>query len=94
MKNFKRYFERTGTTKAAEKISYIRTLVCGEALQEFDELASQNAGTDNSHLKFIQEGSLGYFPLINTLYKKKRVIRRAMRKPQDIPFKRFAARLT
>ena len=31
----------------------------GEAFLEFDELANHNAGTNNTHLKFIQEGLLG-----------------------------------
>ena len=34
------------------------------------------------------------FSLINALSKQKRAMRREMRKPQDLPFKRFEARLT
>ena len=61
MKNFKRVVDKTGTTAAAGKTNYLRILILGEALQEFDELASQNAGTNSIHLKFIQEGILSYF---------------------------------
>ena len=49
---------------------------------------------NNTYLKFIQKGLLGYFFPINALSKKKRTMRRAMCKPQDIPFKRFSAHIT
>ena len=55
MKNFKIVVDGTGTKTAAGKINYLHTLLRGEALREFDELASQNAGTNNTYLKFIQE---------------------------------------
>ena len=61
MENFKILVNETGTKTAAMKINYIRTILRGEELQEFDGLASQNAGTNNAHMKFIQEGLLGYF---------------------------------
>ena len=90
MKNFKRAIDGKGATTATWKINILR----GEVLQEFDELASQNTGSKNSHLKFIQEVLLGYYFSINALSKKKRVMCCAIRKPRDIPFKRFPARLT
>ena len=43
-------------------INYIRTLLRGEGLREFEELAIQNPGTTNTHLNLTQEGLLGYFP--------------------------------
>ena len=92
MKNFNRVVERTGTTTAAGNINYLRALLCGEELREFDKLASQNAGTNNTHLKFIQEGLLGVF-IINALSKQKRAMRCDMCKPQDTPFKCFTTRL-
>ena len=61
MKNFKTAIDRTGITSAALKISYLRNLLHGESLQEFYELAIQNTGTKNSHLKFIQEGLHWFF---------------------------------
>ena len=36
LKNFKRAVDWTGTTTAAGNINYLRTLLHGEALQEFD----------------------------------------------------------
>ena len=75
------------------RINYLRTMWRGETLQEFDELASQNNGMINAHLKHIQEGLIGYFPTINSLSGKNNVMRRAMHKPWYLPFKRFSARL-
>ena len=61
MKNFKTAVDGTGTTLVAGKINYLRTLLHGESLQEFDKLASHNTGTSNAHLKFIQEGLFVFF---------------------------------
>ena len=62
MKNVKKEDDGTDTNLAAGNINYLCTLSCGEALLEFDELEIQNTGTSNAHLKFIQEGLLGYLP--------------------------------
>ena len=62
MKNFKKEVDRTGDNLAAGNINYLRTILCGEALREFDELVIQNTGTSNAHLKFIQEGLLRISP--------------------------------
>ena len=66
----------------------------GQELVEFYELQFQYGGTTNNHHKLIQKGLLDYFFPKNSLPKKKRVMRRAMRKPRSMPFKNFAARLT
>ena len=44
------------------KINYLRPLLNGGDLREFDELSGQNNGTTNAHPKNIMEGLLGYFP--------------------------------
>ena len=62
MKNFKTALDGKGTTSAAGKINYLRTILRGEALQEVDKTATQNTRENNEHLKFIQEGLLGYYP--------------------------------
>ena len=59
MNNFKRVFYGTGNITAPEYINYLRILLHGGALREFDELARHNTGTNHSHLNFIQEGLLG-----------------------------------
>ena len=94
MNNLKRAVHRTGNKTAAGKINYIRTLLHGKSLWEFDELASQNAGTKNSHLKFIQEGLLRYYFPINALSKQNRAMGSAIYKPQELSFKRFVAHIT
>ena len=62
MKNLKTAVDSTGTTSAAGKINYLRTLLRGGALRDFDKLEIHNNGTSNAHLKFTQEGLLRYFP--------------------------------
>ena len=42
------------------RINYLRNMLRGESLQELYELASQDNGTENAHLKFIQEVLLRY----------------------------------
>ena len=69
MKNFKGEVDRIGTTAASGKIKYLNNLLRGEAFQTFDKLASQDDGTYNAHLKFIQEGLLSNFFLINAFSK-------------------------
>ena len=61
MKNFKTAIDRTGTMLESVKISYLRNLLRGEALQEFYGLSIQNTGTKQLHLKFIQEVLYGVF---------------------------------
>ena len=94
LNNLKTAVDGTGTVTVAGKINYLCKILCGEALQEFNELTSHNSGMENSHLKHIQEGLLGYFFPINSLSKKKRVMRRAIRKPWNLPLRRFSAQLT
>ena len=62
LKNSKTAINGTGTMSVSGISYYLRTMLHGEALREFDESASQNSGTTNYHLKFIQEGLLGFPP--------------------------------
>ena len=78
----------------AGRINYLRTILRGEALREFDKLAIQNAGKACAILKFIQEVLLVYSPPINNLSNQKRAMRCATRKHGDLPFNHFDARLT
>ena len=94
LKNFKKAIDGTGTTTVAGWINHLHTMLRGGKLQEFDELASNNNGTTNTHLKQIQEDLLGYFFPINALSKQNRAIHRGMSKPRALPMKIFAARLT
>ena len=63
-----------------------------QALGYFEELASHNHGTTNAYLKHITYGLLRYFYRIISRTKKKRAMRHAMRKPQNMTIKHFYAR--
>ena len=78
MKDFKTATDGTGTTSATRKVQLLRTMLHGEALREFDAIASQAASTTNGLLKFSKEGLLSYFYPINALNNQKRAMRRAM----------------
>ena len=80
-----------GTTPATGKIKFLHTMLQGEALREFDVIASQVGSTTNGHLKLIKECLISYFACINELNKQKCTMRHAMRKPRNILFKRFSA---
>ena len=60
--------------------------------REFNELALHR-NTTNNHLKIITKCLLEYFSPMKALSNKKRAMRLAMRKPCDVSFKRFAARI-
>ena len=92
-KNFNIAIDVTGATNPSGRIIYLHVMLRGQALREFDELQSQNSGSTNNHLKLIQEVLLEYFTPINSISKQKHTMRRTMRKPRSINFKRFAARL-
>ena len=94
MKNSKTAIDGTVNTTAAVIINCLSNLISGEALREFDELASQVTGTKKALLNSTKEGFLGYSTRINAIYNQKCTICRAMRKPQDPPFKLFTSQLT
>ena len=94
LKNFKIATDGTYTTTPLVRINYLCTMLRVQELSEFNELYIQYGGLTNNHLRIIQEGLIyDLFP-INSLSKHKRAMRRAMRKPRSMTFKRFAARLT
>ena len=84
MKDFKTGIDGTGTNSASGEIQFLCTLFCGEALREFDFITNQVGNTTNLHLRQIKEGLLRYLFPINALNNKKRAMRRAMTKPQDL----------
>ena len=81
VENFKTAIDGTGTRSVPVWVNYLRTMLYGEAQREFDKSASQFSGTKNAHLKFIREGLLGYFPLINALSNHKHAMCHTMCKP-------------
>ena len=83
----------TGMNTAPGRINYLRKMLRGTSLGEFDKLAVVGSLTDN-YLKHITEGLLEYPPPRNSLYKQDRVMRRAMHKPCNMLFNNFTAPLT
>ena len=81
LRKFKIATDVTRTTTPYGQINYLRTMLRGKALQEFDERKSQYGGETNTHLKLIQDFLLEYFFPINALSKKKSAMRRAICKP-------------
>ena len=94
LNNLKITINGTGNTPVEVQMNYLCTMLCEEALREFEELSSQNNGTKIAHLKHITEVLLGYFSRINALSKQKCAMLRVMCKLRDLPFKSFAKRLT
>ena len=61
MKDFNIEIDGTVTTNTVKKINYLRTLISGESLRDFNELASQVASTTNAHLTFVKKVLLAFF---------------------------------
>ena len=61
LRNFKIAIGGTGTTTPTGRIGYLRTMLLGKSLREFDELSLQENNNSN-HIKHITEGLLGYPP--------------------------------
>ena len=61
MKDFKTATDGTGTMSATVKTNFLRTMLRGEALREFNALAYQVGSTTKDHLKLIKEVLHRYF---------------------------------
>ena len=62
MKDFKTATDGKGSMSTTGKIHFLRNMLHGEALREFNVFAGQVGSMTNMHLKLIKEGLLGYFP--------------------------------
>ena len=83
IKDFKPATDGTVTMSATVKIQFVHTMLCREAIREFDILVGQVRITTNGNLNLIKESLLRYFLPINALNKPKR----AMQKPRYLLFK-------
>ena len=83
-----------GTTKFVGRVNFLCTLLCGEALREFENPERHNNGSTESHLKEIQEVLIEYPPPTNAIRNQKRSMFRSMKKPRAIPMKRLVTRFT
>ena len=79
--------------EAGAKYKYLRTLVRGEALRQFDSLSAVVESTETLNVDYIIMGLSQYFPPVNSLSKQKRAMRRGMKKPSALTIRRYAASL-
>ena len=61
----------TGTLETVTKIQYLRTLVCGEALHQFDLLSSDLEMMETLNTEYIIKVLELYSPPVNLLLKKR-----------------------
>ena len=61
-KEFKTDVDGTGTTFVTGKIQFLRTMLRGEALREFDVITGQVGSTNNTHLKTKECLFSSFFP--------------------------------
>ena len=52
----------TVMASASGRNNCLHMMLCGEALREFNGLASHNSGTTNAHLNHITDSLLSYLP--------------------------------
>ena len=69
VRNFNMTLLASGTLEAGAKYQYLRTLVCGEALRQFDSLSADIEGTETLNTDYIIRGLAQYFPPVNFLSK-------------------------
>ena len=80
--------------KFTVRIKFLRTILRGEVIWEFDNLSIQNNSSNNAHLKEIQGVLMDYFFPMNHISKQKISMRRLINKPHALTMKRLAAHLT
>ena len=68
------------TLEAGAKYQYLRNLVRGEALRQFDLLSANVESTETLKVYNIVKALSQYFPPVNSLSKQKHVMRRGMKK--------------
>ena len=67
--NFNMTLAETGTLETNTNIQYLRTLVCGEALSQFDSFYADVESTGNLNVEYIVKGLASYFTPVNPLSK-------------------------
>ena len=65
------------------KLQYLRTLLRGEALRQFDNLCSQVGIMAMAHFNQVIIGLGTYFPPVNAFSKQERTMHRGMRNPRE-----------
>ena len=90
-RNLNTNIEASGTLETAEKVQYLCTLVCREALRQFDTLSSDvEIGTPLTAETIIL-GLGAYFLPVNSLYNQKPAMQRGTRKPHGLKVRLYVA---
>ena len=89
VQNFKMMLRYSGTLSANANLQYLRILLCGEVLCQFDTLCAQVVITTIAHLNQVILSLCTYFSPVNFLSKEKRMMRRGMRKKHKLKVKRY-----
>ena len=86
--------ETTGTMEMNLKVQYLRTLVHGEELCQFELLYADVENTDISlSVGYLIKVLEWYFLLVDSLSKQKRTMCQCMKKPRNLKVKLYAAYL-
>ena len=75
------------------KVKYLPTLVCGEALRQFDSLSADMEGTNPLIVENIILGLASYFFPTNSIWKQKHVMQCGMSKLRRLKVRRYMASL-
>ena len=67
-----------GTLEAGAEYQYLHTIVCREALRQFDLLSADVEITKTLNVDYIIRGLAQYFSPVNSLSKQKRAMRRGI----------------
>ena len=68
--NFNMTLVASGPLESGAKYKHLRTLVCGEALCQFDSLSADVEGTETLNIDYIIRGLAQYFSPVDSLSKK------------------------
>ena len=93
VRNFNTTLAALGILDADAKFQYLRTIVHGEALRQFDSFSADVESTQNLNVDDIIKGLAQYPPPVNFLSKQKRVMRRGMKKPRALTVRCYVTRL-
>ena len=91
--NIKITLKVLGTISANTKLRYICTLLCVEAIFQFDTFCAHMGSTTTTHLNQIIFGLGTYFSAVNMLSQKTCEMRRRTMNPLELNFRCYNARL-
>ena len=93
IRNFNMTLAASGTLEEGVMYQYLSTLFRREALHQFELLSADVKGTETLNADYIIRGLAQYFPLVNSLSKKKRTMHNGMKKIRSLTVRRYLALL-